>query len=156
MATPHYRPRRDEADVELVSDAWPKFERFIYILSPLSATRANRRPARRNKAVVHDRRRLERWYRALFVLAFSFLMVVSYSSEPRLLVFLGGAGILLSAAALGVVHERLRAASASRVHIESDLESESGLTNLIEEPSHSAVMGKDPEGSPCQIWIVRG
>ncbi len=38
-----------------------------------------------------------------------------------------------------------RAASSSCVHIEADLESDSGLTNLIKEPSHSAVMGKDPK-----------
>ena len=44
--------------------------------------------------------------------------------------------------------EKLRAAcaaSSSCVHIEADLESDCGLTNLIEEPSHSAVMGKDPK-----------
>ena len=38
-----------------------------------------------------------------------------------------------------------RSASMSCVHIEADLESGSGLTNLIQEPSHSAVMGKDPK-----------
>ncbi len=38
-----------------------------------------------------------------------------------------------------------RAASSSCVHIEADLESDSGLTNLIREPSHSAVMGKNPK-----------
>jgi len=38
-----------------------------------------------------------------------------------------------------------RSASSSCVHIEADLESDSGLTNLIQEPSHSAVMGKDPK-----------
>lgn len=38
-----------------------------------------------------------------------------------------------------------RAANASCVHIESDLESDSGLTNLIQEPSHALVMGKDPK-----------
>ena len=109
MAKPPNRPKWDEADIELISDAWPKFERFIFLLSPLSATRADRRPARRNKVVVHDRRRLERWYRALLVLAFSFLMVVNYFGKPGFLVFFGGVGILLSAAALGVVHERISA-----------------------------------------------
>ena len=109
MAKPQYRPKRGEADVELIFDAWPKFERFIYILSPLSATRADRRSARRNKAVVYDRRRLERSYGVLLVLAFSFLVVVNYPGKPGLLVFFGGAGIFLSAAALGVVHERIRA-----------------------------------------------
>ncbi len=95
--------------------------------------------------VVHDRRRLERWYGVLLVLAFSFLVVVNYPGKPGLLVFFGGAGVLLSAAALGVVHERIRAASASCAPIEADLESDSGLTNLIKEPSHSAVMGKEPK-----------
>lgn len=38
-----------------------------------------------------------------------------------------------------------RAASSSCVHVEAALESDSGLTNLIKEPSHSAVMGKDPK-----------
>ena len=38
-----------------------------------------------------------------------------------------------------------RSASSSCVHIEADLESDSGVTNLIREPSHSAVMGKDPK-----------
>lgn len=38
-----------------------------------------------------------------------------------------------------------RVVSSSCVHIEADLESDSGLTNLIREPSHSAVMGKDPK-----------
>ena len=38
-----------------------------------------------------------------------------------------------------------RAASSSCVHIEADLESDSGLTNLIKEPSHSAVMGINPK-----------
>ena len=38
-----------------------------------------------------------------------------------------------------------RSASSSCVHIEADLESDSGLTDLIREPSHSAVMGKDPK-----------
>ena len=38
-----------------------------------------------------------------------------------------------------------RAANASCVHIERDLESDSGITNLIQEPSHAAVMGKDPK-----------
>ncbi len=109
MAKPQSRPKWDEADVELVSDPWPKFERFIYILSPLSATRADRRSARRNKVVVHDRRRIESWYGVLLVLAFSFLMAVSYFGKPGLLVFFGGAGIFLSAAALAVVHERIRA-----------------------------------------------
>ncbi len=109
MAKPQSRPKWDDADVELVSDAWPKFERFIYLMSPLSATRADRRSARRNKVVVHDRRWLERWYRVLLVLAFSFVMVVSYFGKPGPLVFFGGAGILLSAAVLGVVHERIRA-----------------------------------------------
>ncbi len=95
--------------------------------------------------VVHDSRRLERWHGVLLVLAFSFLMVVAYSGKPGLLVIFGGAGILLSAAALGAVHERLRAASSSCVHIEADLESESGVTGLIKEPSRSAVMGKEPK-----------
>ncbi len=95
--------------------------------------------------VVHDSRRLERWHRVLLVLAFSFLMVVAYSGKPGLLVIFGGAGILLSAAALGVVHQRIRAASSSCVQIEADPESDSGLTSLIKEPSHSAVMGKEPK-----------
>ncbi len=30
-------------------------------------------------------------------------------------------------------------------HIEADLESDSGLTRPVKEPSHSAVMGKDPK-----------
>jgi len=38
-----------------------------------------------------------------------------------------------------------RSASMSCVHIEADLESASGPTNLIQAPSHSAVMGKDPK-----------
>ena len=38
-----------------------------------------------------------------------------------------------------------RSASMSCVHIEADLVSGSGLTNLIQEPSHSAVTGKDPK-----------
>jgi hypothetical protein len=38
-----------------------------------------------------------------------------------------------------------RAASSSCVHIEADLESDSGLTNLIKNRPHSAVMEKDPK-----------
>ena len=38
-----------------------------------------------------------------------------------------------------------RAASSSCVHVEAALESDSGLTNLIKKPSHSAVMAKDPK-----------
>lgn len=38
-----------------------------------------------------------------------------------------------------------RSANASCVHIERALESDSGITNLIQEPSHAAVMGKDPK-----------
>jgi hypothetical protein len=36
-------------------------------------------------------------------------MVVSYFGKPGPLIFFGGAGILLSAAVLGAVHERIRA-----------------------------------------------
>jgi hypothetical protein len=36
-----------------------------------------------------------------------------------------------------------RSASMSCVHIEADLEADAGPTNLIREPSHAAVMGKD-------------
>ena len=38
-----------------------------------------------------------------------------------------------------------RAASSSCVHIEADLETDSGLTKLIKDRPHSAVMGKDPK-----------
>ncbi len=62
MAKPHYKTKLDEADAELVFDPWPKFERFIYILSPSPATRTDQPPARRSKVVVRNRRRLERWY----------------------------------------------------------------------------------------------
>ena len=37
-----------------------------------------------------------------------------------------------------------RAAGSSCVHIQADLDSDSGLTNLIKDRPHSAVMGKDP------------
>ena len=38
-----------------------------------------------------------------------------------------------------------RSASLSCVHIEANLESEAGPTDLIRQPSHAAVMGKDPK-----------
>ncbi len=40
---------------------------------------------------------------------------------------------------------KFRDASASCVHIEAAIEADRGLINLIKEPSHSAVMGKDPK-----------
>ena len=59
--------------------------------------------------VVHDRQRLERWYRASLVGAFSLLLALSYYGKPWYIVFIFGAGIFLCAAVLGVVHERIRA-----------------------------------------------
>lgn len=40
---------------------------------------------------------------------------------------------------------KFRDASASCVHIEAAMEADRGFINLIKEPSHSAVMGKDPK-----------
>jgi hypothetical protein len=40
---------------------------------------------------------------------------------------------------------KFRDASASCVHIEAAIEADRGLINLIKEPLHSAVMGKDPK-----------
>ena len=58
--------------------------------------------------VVHDRQRLERWYKASLVGAFLLLFALGYYGKPWYIVILG-AGILLCAAVLGVVHERIRA-----------------------------------------------
>lgn len=58
---------------------------------------------------VHDRQRLERWYRASLVGGFSLFFALGYYGEPWYVVFIFGAGIFLCAAVLGVVHERIRA-----------------------------------------------